>query len=85
MHQSLCIHIRNAICTLVMAYKQRFISNDFETSQIFEKIKQHYPNFRKKLSNGKLVIFSRQATTYMSLFFLLWNKNTKSWSFPDLL
>ena len=30
-----------------MAYKQRFISNDFETSQIFEKIKQHYPNFRK--------------------------------------
>ena len=35
------------LSTLIMAYKQRFISNDFETSQIFEKIKQNYTNFRK--------------------------------------
>ena len=39
--------LRLKLDTLVMAYKQRFISNNFETRQIFEKIKQHYPNFRK--------------------------------------
>ena len=31
-------------------YKQRFISNDFETSQILEKIKQRTSLFSKKLA-----------------------------------
>ena len=36
--------------TLSLFYKQRFISNDFETSQILEKIKQRTSLFSKKLA-----------------------------------
>ena len=41
---------KSELHTLSIVYKQRFISNDFETSQIFKKNKQQTSLFLKKLA-----------------------------------